>query len=255
LDRAAYAARRRRAERQEADSFILTDVTLTLAERISVANRLFGDALDLGSRRQSFPGLEPLAETWVRAPLFLPDRPSGRSVVVADEEYLPFADASFDLVVSVLGLHAVNDLPGALLQIRNLLKSDGLFVAALFGGSTLHELRRAFADGEHETLGGVSPRVAPFADVRDLGGLLQRAGFEYPVADLERVNITYREFFTLTEDLRAIGETNALANRSRAPLRRDTLSAVVASYAEKDSAPGGHLMATLEMIYLTGWSK
>jgi SAM-dependent methyltransferase len=178
----------------------------------------------------------------------------GVTTVVADEEFLPFAESSFDLATSVLSLHAVNDLPGALVQIRRLLAPGGLFVAALFGGPTLQELRRAFACGESEALGGISPRVAPFADVRDLGNLLQRAGFALPVADSERLVVHYREFFRLAEDLRILGETNALAERTRIPLRRATLSAALTHYAAQDSDAEGRLRATFETIYLTGWA-
>ncbi len=136
-------------------------------------------------------------------------------------EALPLENARFDLAVSLLSLHAVNDLPGVLLQIREKLAPDGLFVAALFGGATLFELRESFAAAELETTGGVSPRVYPFADVRDLGGLLQRAGFALPVADVERTTVLYRDFSSLVRDLRAHGETNALAERSRKLLSRE----------------------------------
>ena len=254
FDRTAYAERRARAEQRDAGSFLVEDAAQTLFERVAAAQRVFVRALDLGSRRQSFAQLKPLAKSWVRAPLSAPGAASEEGVVVADEEYLPFAEQSFDLVVSVLSLHAVNDLPGALLQIRRLLVPDGLFVAALFGGSTLHELRHAFAAGENEAAGGVSPRVAPFADVRDLGGLLQRAGFAMPVADVDRVTVRYEQFFTLADDLRALGETNSLRERSRKPLRREILSSVLAHYATRDSEPDGRLRATFDTIYLTGWA-
>lgn len=254
FDRTAYAVRRARAERRGAGSFLLEDAAQTLFERASAAQRTFGRALDIGARLQSFAQLMPLAKTWVRAQLSAPDAGSTDGLTVADEECLPFAEQSFDLVVSVLSLHAVNDLPGALLQIRRLLVPDGLFVAALFGGATLVELRRAFAAGETDTTGGISPRVAPFADVRDLGGLLQRAGFAMPVADVERVTVRYGQFFTLIEDLRALGETNALAERSRKSLRRATLSSVLAHYAGRDSEPDGRLRATFDIVYLTGWA-
>jgi len=254
FDRAAYAKRRERAERSGAESFLVEEAALALFERVFAAQRTFVRALDIGSRRQSFTRLKPLAQSWVRAPLSVPETHSVGDVAVVDEECLPFANSSFDLVVSVLSLHAVNDLPGALLQIRKLLLPDGLFVAALFGGSTLLEMRRAFAAGENDTTGGISPRVAPFADVRDLGGLLQRAGFAMPVADIERVTVRYGQFFTLTEDLRAIGETNALTERSLKPLRRSTLSSMLSHYATRDAEPDGRLRATFDTIYLTGWA-
>jgi len=148
----------------------------------------------------------------------------------------------------------VNDLPGVLTQIARVLQPDGLFVAALFGGETLFELRQSFAAGEIESLGGVSPRIAPFADIRDLGGLLQRAGFALPVADVERTIVRYRDLLTLFGDLRAMGETNALVARDRGPLPRKTLAAALAHYASQHADPDGRLRATFDIAYLTGWS-
>jgi SAM-dependent methyltransferase len=162
------------------------------------------------------------------------------------------ASCGFDLAVSILRLHGMNDLPGALAQIRRALKPDGLFVAALFGGATLFELRDAFAAGEIETIGGITPRVAPFADVRELGALLQRAGFALPVADVERTTVRYRDFATLANDLRLMGETNALAERQS--LSRATLRAALAHYAAKHSDADGRLRATFDIVYLTGWA-
>lgn len=253
FDRAAYALRRMRAERKNAASFLVDDAAESLCERVAVANRRFAKGLDLGSRKQAFVSLAPLADAWLRTSPS-PETGSPAVAVVADEELLPFAESSFDLVTSVLSLHAVNDLPGALVQIRRVLAPGGLFVGALFGGSTLQELRRAFASGESDTLGGVSPRVAPFADVRDLGNLLQRAGFALPVADSERFVVHYADFFTLVEDLRSLGETNVLTDRMRVSLRRATLSAALTHYAAQDSDAEGKLRATFETIYLTGWA-
>ncbi len=147
----------------------------------------------------------------------------------------------------------MNDLPGALTQLRQALKPDGLFLAALLGGGSLKELRDAFAAGESLTRGGASPRVSPFADVRDLGALLSRAGFALPVADIERLTVRYGDFFALVRDLRAHGFTNVLTQRSRTPLRRDTLAAMLAQYAQAHGE-GGRLAATFETVFLTGWS-
>ena len=243
FDRRTYAHRRRHA----AESFLAKEVGENLAERLSAVNRRFGAALDLSSRPEVFAALAPLAGEWTRTSL-------GGGMLVADEEALPFAAGSFDLVVSALSLHAVNDLPGALAQIRTVLKPDGLLLAALFGGATLSELRAAFAAGESEVTGGMSPRVAPMADVRELGGLLQRAGFALPVADSEKTTVHYRTFTTLVEDLRALGETNALRERRRSPLRRDVLAATLASYASSNADTEGRLVATFEVIYLTAWA-
>src|SRR6185436_423434 len=188
FDRQAYRARRTRAASAGRDLILIEDAAAQAALRISAINRRFALGLDLHSRALAFPALKPLAETWVRT-----GNPSEAPSLASDDEWLPFADESFDLVTSILSLHAVNDLPGTLLQIRRVLKPDGLFIAAMFGGETLKELRVAFAAAEEATLGGISPRVSPFADVRDVGGLLQRAGFALPVTDVERTVIRYRE--------------------------------------------------------------
>ncbi len=239
FDRKAYALRRARGR----ESFLVLDAAQGIAERIGSINRRFGRALNLNARPETRAIFAPLAKDWIET--------APGSV---DEESLPFAPESFDLIVSVLSLHAVNDLPGALLQIRRALTPDGLFMAALFGGETLHELREAFAAGESETVGGASPRVAPFADVRDLGGLLQRAGFALPVADVERTTVRYRNFDGLVADLRALGETNVLSERSKSVLRKDTLASAIAHYKTHHADAEGRIGATFDLIYLSGWS-
>lgn len=243
FDRQLYAQRRAKAAGTD---FLVRDVAAHLAERIATINRPFGRALDLSSREEAFAELRDAAPRWTRTSLFPRD-----GYLLADEEALPFAPASFDLIASVLSLHAVNDLPGALAQIRRALKSGGLFVAALFGGETLRELRHSLAQAESERTGGISPRVAPFADVRDLGALLQRAGFASPVADVERTIVRYRDFSRLVKDLRALGETSALAGRSRRFLRRDLLAAALENYRAQ-FAENGRLTATFDTVYLTG---
>ena len=154
----------------------------------------------------------------------------------------------------MLSLHAINDLPGALIQMRRALKPDGLFMGALFGGETLNELREALLTAESELTGGITPRVSPFADVRDLGALLQRAGFALPVADVERTTVRYGEFTRLVDDLRALGETNVLYRRSRNFLRRDVLAAALSHYRQAHAEPDGRLRATFDILYLTGWA-
>ncbi len=163
------------------------------------------------------------------------------------------AEEKFDLAVSIFSLQAINDLPGALVQIRRALKPDGLFLGALFGGATLTELRQSFAQAESETTGGISPRISPFADVRDLGGLLQRAGFALSVTDVERIAVRYSGFAALVRDLRAHGLTNTLSERRKQFLRRDTLAAMLAHY-RAEHAEAGKLNATFEIVYLTGWA-
>jgi SAM-dependent methyltransferase len=174
--------------------------------------------------------------------------------VVADEEALPFRDGSLDLVVSALSLQFVNDLPGVLVQIRRALKPDGLLLAAVVAGDTLTELRQALAIAEAEIEGGVSPRVAPFADLRALGALLQRAGFALPVTDVERLTVRYAGPLALMHDLRRMGATNALIERRRRPLRRATLARTLAIYAEQFADPDGRIRATFEIVWLSGWA-
>jgi SAM-dependent methyltransferase len=181
------------------------------------------------------------------------DRCQG-SRVVADEEALPFAPASLDLVVSGLSLQLVNDLPGTLLQLRRALKPDGLLLAALLGGETLKELRQAWLAAEAEVSGGASPRVAPFADVRDLGGLLQRAGFALPVVDSEVVTVTYSSPLALMRDLKAMGASNMLAARRKIPVTRRLLQRAAEIYAERFARADGRVPATFEILTLTAWA-
>ncbi|MEI8150830.1 MAG: methyltransferase domain-containing protein, partial [Hyphomicrobiales bacterium] len=161
---------------------------------------------------------------------------------------------SLDLVVSALALQFVNDLPGTLIQIRRALRPDGLLLAAMIGGDSLTELREAFAQAEAEVDGGVSPRVAPFADLRDIGALLQRAGFALPVTDVDRVTVRYASPLALMHDLRSMGAANALTERRRAPLRRATLRRLMEIYAERFSDPDGRVRATFEIVWLSGWA-
>ena len=174
--------------------------------------------------------------------------------IAADEEWLPFAPASLDLVVSGHGLHFVNDLPGALAQIRAALKPDGLFLASLLGGSSLHELREALLAAEEELEGGASPRVAPFADARELGALIGRAGFALPVADSDILTVGYPDAIALMRDLRGMAAANALVDRRRIPLRRATLHRAAEIYAERFPHPDGRIRATFEVVTLTGWA-
>jgi len=236
FDAHAQALHRARAARRTGERFLLSEAAEGIAARLAPVNRRFAKALDIEG---SAAGL-------------LPDAAWHRGGFDADGR-LETGEGGFDLVVSILSLHGLNDLPGALVQIRRALKPDGLFVGALLGGATLFELREAFAAGEIETLGGVTPRVAPFADLRELGALLQRAGFALPVADVERTTVHYRDFATLSGDLRGMGETNALAERSRT-LSRATLKAALAHYAANHAEPDGRLRATFDIVYLTGWA-
>ena len=174
--------------------------------------------------------------------------------VVADEEALPLKPAGADLIVSLLSLHLTNDTPGTLLQIRRALRPDGLFLGAMAGENTLAELRECLLVAESEIFGGASPRVAPFADVRDAGGLLQRAGFTLPVTDIESYTVRYDSAFALMRDLRAMGMQNMLIGRSRRPLTRHYFMRVAEIYAERFSDPDGRIRATFSFIWMSGWA-
>jgi len=258
FDRALIRARRRRAAALGPATFLLDGVAGDLADRLAAVLRRFDLAVDLGTPgeavRAALARLDSVgtiiaanAQADVAAPRAGPS-------VVADEEALPFGEATLDLVVSALALQLVNDLPGALMQLRRALKPDGLFLAALLGGETLTELRQSFAAAESEIEGGVSPRVAPFADLRDLGALLQRAGFALPVADADRLTVRYDSAFALMHDLRRMGATNALIDRRRTPLRRATLLRMAQIYAERFADPDARVRATFEIMWLSGWA-
>jgi SAM-dependent methyltransferase len=258
FDRALIRARRRRAFASEPATFLLDRVALDLADRLATVLRRFALALDLGTPgeavRTALAGLGSIG-TIVAAGAATDVAAAHRGrAVVADEEALPFAEGAFDLVVSALALQFVNDLPGVLVQIRRALKPDGLFLAALVGGATLTELRQSFAAAESEIEGGVSPRVAPFADLRDLGALMQRAGFALPVADADRLTVRYNSALALMRDLRRMGATNALVDRRRTPLRRATLMRMAEIYAERFADADGRVRATFEIVWLSGWA-
>jgi len=240
---------RRALKGSEPARFLFDHAAAELEDRLTVIKRAFGCALDLGSPLPALPGFAHDGRSLVRL------ASSGVGVdVIGDEEALPFAAESFDLVVSVLALHAVNDLPGTLVQARRALKPDGLFLACLPGGKTLHELRHALTMAEMEVSQGASPRVYPFADVRDMGGLLQRAGFALPVADIEPLTVRYDTMFGLLNDLRAMGAANALIERSRKPLRRAILMRAAEIYTQLYSDPDGRVRATFELLFVSGWA-
>jgi SAM-dependent methyltransferase len=256
FDRALLRHRRRRAAALGPATFLLNRVADDLAERLATVLRRFDLAVDLGTPgdavRNALARLESVGR--IVAADVMPDTTRGERFVAADEEALQFGDATLDLVVSALALQFVNDLPGVLVQIRRALKPDGLFLAALIGGETLTELRQSFAEAESDIEGGVSPRVAPFADLRELGALLQRAGFALPVTDVDRVTVRYDSVFGLMHDLRRMGATNALIARRRTPLKRATLQRMAEIYAERFADDDGRLRATFEIVWLSGWA-
>jgi SAM-dependent methyltransferase len=259
FDRGLLIRRRdRTAGGLEAHDFLLARAAEDIVARLGAVKRDFPLAVDLGAQHGLLArmlGAAPNVGRVVSAERSLPLLARCPSPKLAcDEELLPFADGSLDLVVSGLALQHVNDLPGALVQIRRALKPDGLFLAAVLGGNTLAELREAFVMAEAELEGGASPRVAPFADVRDYGALLQRAGFALPVTDADLVRVTYAGPFDLMRELRALAWTNVLADRSRRPLRRATLMRAAELYADRFADEKGRIVASFEIIMLTGWA-
>jgi SAM-dependent methyltransferase len=244
FDRRLLRARQQRAERQGAATFLLDRVAEEMAERLLAVVREFSYVSDIGT-----PGDAVRNALAGRGGQFahvdLPDSGS---------EPLPLGAQSIDLAVSALALQFVNDLPGVLAQIRRALKPDGLLMAAMIGGDTLTELRQSFAAAEAEVEGGVSPRVAPFADLRDMGALLQRAGFALPVTDVDRIVVRYDNGFALMQDLRRMGATNVLLERRRIPTRRATLLRMAEIYAERFSDGDGRIRATFDIVWLSGWA-
>lgn len=235
FDRALLRARQARAVKQGPATFLLDRVAEDLNDRLQAVLRTFEKAVDVGTPG----GLAGFTH------VDLPDDEAAG---------LPIAPDSIDLAVSALAFQSVNDLPGTLAQIRRALKPDGLLLAAMLGGDTLTELRQSFAAAEAEIEGGVSPRVAPFADLRDVGALLQRAGFALPVTDVDRIVVRYDTAFALMKDLRAMGATNVLVERRRVPTRRATLLRMVEIYAERFSDSDGRVRATFDVIWLSAWA-
>jgi SAM-dependent methyltransferase len=240
FDRALLLRRMERARSLEGATFLLDRVVEDMAERLSAVKRDFADAADI----------------WTPGAGFLPQGPfkSFRHIAPAMDEVVSLPPASLDLALSALAFQFVNDLPGVLAQIRRALKPDGLLLAALIGGDTLTELRQSFAAAEAECEGGVSPRVAPFADLRDIGGLLQRAGLALPVTDVDRVMVRYDSALVLMSDLRRMGATNVLTERRRKPTRRSTMLRMAEIYAERFADADGRIRATFDIVWLSAWA-
>jgi SAM-dependent methyltransferase len=240
FDADLIARRLARAHKLGPETFLIERVAGDMAERLQAVLRRFDRAADVS----------PTAD--VRGALAA--QVGSIAAIAIDHDRLDFGSEPYDLIVSALLLQAVNDLPGALIQIRRALKPDGLFLAALLGGETLTELRQSFAEAEAEIEGGASPRVAPFADLRDLGALLQRAGFALPVADVDRVTVRYADPLKLLLELRRMGATNPLLERRRVPLRRATLARMIEIYGERFVDSDGRVRATFEIVWLSGWA-
>ena len=242
FDRALLRARMERARRAGPVTFLLDRVVEDMADRLQAVTRSFSDAAEIWSPGELLR--KPTADRFKTI----------SRVDFQETETLPLPPESIDLAVSALALQFVNDLPGALAQIRRALRPDGLLLAAMVGGDTLTELRQSFAAAEAECEGGVSPRVAPFADLRDIGSLLQRAGLALPVTDVDRVVVRYDSAFALMADLRRMGATNILVERRRTPTRRATMLRMAQIYAERFADPDGRIRATFDIIWLSGWA-
>ncbi len=263
FDRTTLRARRERAARDwDRRSFLKREIADRLVERLDDVRRSFPLALDLGCHGDEIAtalaarlGERKTVGHLVRADLGLGfARRADGPALVADEEALPFASGCFDLVLSAMSLHWVNDLPGALIQIGRILRPDGLFLGAMLGGGTLWQLRQALAAAESEVEGGLSPRVSPFADLRDAAGLLQRAGFALPVADSETIEVEYDSALALMRELGAMGESNLVAERRRGFTRRATLLRAAEIYGERFAQPSGRIAASFEVLFLHGWT-
>ena len=259
FDRALLRSRRARFAGEMAEhEALLAHVAAEIADRVSAILREFPLALDLGAYH-GVVGRAVAALPSVGEMIYAESVPAlaalcPRPAVVCDEELLPFKEQSLNLVVSGLALHRVNDLPGALIQIRRALRPDGLFMAAALGSRSLHELRQSLIEAEAELHGGASPRVAPFADVREYGALLQRAGFALPVTDAELLTVTYPSPRELMREIRALGGGNVMAARRKMPLPRGTLERAEEIYSERHTTPGGKIAASFEIVYLAGWT-
>lgn len=262
FDRAAVRRHRARAARAGGTAeFLFREAGARLIDRLHDVTRRFDRALVLGCRDGQLT--EALLATGKAAAAVQADgapafarraAANGAPTLVADEEFLPFAAGAFDLAVANLSLHWTNDLPGALIQVRHALRPDGLLLAHLFGGETLKELRAALLEAENELSGGASPRVSPFVDVRDAGQLLGRAGLALPVVDADTITVTYPDPLKLMADLRAMGETNAVIERRKSFLRRDVLARALEIYAARFADPRGRIVATFQLVALTGWA-
>lgn len=255
FDHSLLDVRRRRALRgtRAGADFLFHAVADDLVDRLTAVKRTFDLAADLGSPLPLVA--ERLTASGQTGRVIRIDRlTETKPDVVGDQEALPLAPASIDLAVSALALHWSDDFPGVLAQIRRALKPDGLLLATLLGGETLTELRQSLAAAEAEITGGASPRVAPFTELRTAGALLQRAGFALPVIDLDRRTVRYDSALHLMRDLRAMGATNVLIERSRRPMARRMLARATAIYAERFSDPDGRIRATFDLISLSGWA-
>jgi len=259
FDRRLLRRRRARFAHEVTErEFLIAQVAREIAERIEIMLREFPRALDLGAYHgllgRTVGALQSVGEMIYAESVFDYAARCPRPALVCDEDLLPFKDASFNLIVSGLALHRVNDLPGSLVQIRRALAPDGLFMAAALGGRALIELREALLEAEGEIDGGASPRVSPFGDVREYGALLQRVGFALPVTDAEELTVIYGSPRELMHEIRALGGGNVLLARSKAPLHRRTLERAEEIYRARHATPDGKIKATFQFVFMSGWA-
>jgi SAM-dependent methyltransferase len=259
FDRTLVRRRRERAVAAgDSHDFLFAEVASRLADRLVDVRRNFAVGVDIGSRGGHLA--RAVAATGRVETLFAMD-PSPvladrlpAPAIAADEELLPFAQSSLDLITSSLALHWTNDLPGVFAQVRRALKPDGLFLTAMLGGETLYELRRTLMEAEIAVTGGASPRVSPMADLRDAAGLLQRAGFALPVADRDTLTVAYTDMLALLRELNRMGEGNAVRLRAAGPLRRAVIAEAAELYQKRHAIAGGRVRASFEILYLSGWA-
>lgn len=258
MDTDLWLAHKRRALAHPVDGadFLMNRAAEDLADRLGAVERRFAKAAVLFCQTPAATGVLAASGKVTEIVRVETDAVflNGAAGSVAPLETVQFEPQSLDLAVSLLSLQAMNDIPGMLIQIRRALRPDGLFLGAFAGAGTLSELRECLLAAETELYGGVSPRVIPFTDVRDAGALLQRAGLALPVADVETVTVRYANLFALMADLRAMGETSALADRSRRPGTRGLFARAAEIYAERFSDPDGRIRASFSMVWMSGWA-
>ncbi len=259
FDTLQHRRNRERAAATRSCSFLADWCLDALRDRLDVVRRSFPSCLQLGAltsieKVRSFMEQSGTEHLTMLDPAFIPLKNASQTALQAEIDRLPFAPQSFDMVFSPFLLHAVNDLPGALIQIRRILKSDGLFIAAMAGGETLYELKTCLMEAELRFRGGASPRILPFAGKKDMGALMQRAGFALPVVDSEKITVTHENVFRLMADLRGMGEGNIVSSRDKKPVPKEVFTETARLYAERHQGSDGRIEATFEIVFLLGWA-
>jgi malonyl-ACP O-methyltransferase BioC len=253
--------RARAAANLEKHDFLFKETSERLCDRLDDIKRTFPLALDLGCRTGQIArtiagrgNIKKLMQCDLAPEMVARAETKGNPRLVVDEEALPFKNSAFDLIISNLTLHWVNDLPGTLLQARRTLKPDGLFLASILGGETLKELRTAMAEAEISEEGGLSPRISPMANIQDLAQLLQRAGFALPVVDTETITVMYTDIMSLMLDIRSMGESNAVIENRKGLMKKSTMAAAALNYSRNFTDNNGKMPATFQILTMTGWA-